>query len=118
MLKVLLAEDDDTMVSLLKTLLGMEGFQVATLMDQKGDPLETIRREKPDVVLLDIYLGDRNGLELLRQIRLSPDLKKVRVLMTSGIDRTEECLSAGADGFLLKPFMPEDLIHKLNAKKV
>jgi CheY-like chemotaxis protein len=115
MLKVLLAEDDETMVSLLKTLLGMEGFQVATLMDQRGDPLETIRREKPDVILLDIFLGDRNGLEILRQIRQSPDLKSTRVLVTSGIDRSEECLSAGADGFLLKPFMPEDLIRKLTA---
>jgi len=115
MLKVLLAEDDDTMVSLLKTLLGMEGFQVATLMDQRGDPLETIRREKPDVILMDIFLGDRNGLEILRQIRQSPDLKSTRVLVTSGIDRSEECLSAGADGFLLKPFMPEDLIRKLAA---
>jgi DNA-binding response OmpR family regulator len=114
MRKVLLAEDDDTMVSLLKTLLGMEGFQVATLMDQKGDPLETIRREKPDVVLLDIFLGDRNGLEILHRIRQSADLKTTRVLMTSGIDRKEECLSAGADGFLLKPFMPEDLIRKLH----
>jgi len=117
MLKVLLAEDDDTMVSLLKTLLGIEGFQVATLMDQKGDPLETIRREKPDVVLLDIFLGDRNGLEILHRIRQSADLKSTRVLMTSGIDRKDECLAAGADGFLLKPFMPEDLIRKLTTGK-
>ena len=115
MLKVLLAEDDFTMVSLLKTLLGMEGYQVTTLMDQTGSPLETIRREKPDVLLLDIFLGDQNGLELLRQIRQAHDLKAMRVVMTSGIDKREECLAAGADSFLLKPYMPDDLIRTLRS---
>jgi CheY-like chemotaxis protein len=111
--KVLLAEDDFTMVSLLKTLLGMEGYQVTTLLDQQGDLFENIRKEKPDVLLLDVYMGERNGVEILRQLRKTPDLKAIKVVMTSGIDKTDECLSAGADAFLLKPYMPEELIEKL-----
>lgn len=113
MAKVLLADDDFTMVSLLKTLLGMEGYQVTTLWDKKGDILDNIREEKPDILLIDIYLGDRNGIEVVRQIRQTPDLASLRVIMASGIDKTEECMAAGADSFLLKPYMPEELFTKL-----
>ena len=111
--KVLLAEDDITMVSLLKTLLEMEGYQVTTLLDQKGDLLENIRKEKPDVLLLDVYLGERNGVDILRQLRKSPDLKSIKVVMTSGIDKADECMAAGANAFLLKPYMPDELMEKL-----
>lgn len=113
MAKVLLADDDFTMVSLLKTLLGMEGYQVTTLWDKKGDILDNIREEKPDILLIDIYLGDRNGIEVVRQIRQTPDLASLRVIMASGIDKNEECMAAGADSFLLKPYMPEELFTKL-----
>jgi DNA-binding response OmpR family regulator len=115
MSKVLLADDDYTMVALLKTLLGMEGFQVATLLDQTGDILENIRSAKPDILLIDIFLGDRNGLDIVRQIRQMPDLNTLRIIMASGIDKTEECLAAGANDFLLKPYMPNELFEKLRA---
>ena len=109
MLKVLLADDDFTMVALLKTLLGMEGFQVTTLLDKTGNILENIRHEKPDVLLIDIFLGNCNGLDVVRQIRETPDMKDLKIVMVSGIDKTEECLAAGANAFLLKPYMPEEL---------
>jgi len=113
MLKVLLAEDDYSMVALLRTLLGMEGYQVVTLLDKPGDILENIRIANPDILLIDIYLGDRNGLDIVRQIRKMPELDSVRIIMASGIDKTEECLAAGADVFLLKPYMPNELFEKL-----
>jgi CheY-like chemotaxis protein len=115
MAKVLLADDDFTMVALLKTLLGMEGYQVATLLDKKGNILENIRNEKPDVLLLDIFLGHYNGLNVLRQIRKAPDMKDLKIIMVSGIDKTEECLAAGANAFLLKPYMPDDLFDLLRS---
>jgi DNA-binding response OmpR family regulator len=62
--KILLAEDDVTMVSLLKTLLKMEGFQVIVL-DANADVPAAVRREHPDVVLLDVHLSHQNGLEIL-----------------------------------------------------
>jgi CheY-like chemotaxis protein len=115
MKKVLLADDDYTMFSLLKTLLNMEGYQVTTLLDKPGDILENIRAAMPDVLLLDVYLGDRNGLDLVQQIRQTPDLKDIRIVMASGVDKTEECLAAGADVFLLKPYMPNELFDILRA---
>jgi two-component system, OmpR family, KDP operon response regulator KdpE len=115
MTKVLLADDDYTMVSLLKTLLGMEGYQVTTLLDKTGDILENIRKEKPDILLIDIFLGDRNGLDLVTVIRQEPDLAGLKIIMASGIDKHDACLTAGADGFLLKPYMPDDLFKMLRS---
>jgi len=115
MVKVLLAEDDRTMVSLLKTLLGMEGFQVITLAGETSDILEIVRREKPAIVLMDIFLGAENGIDILRKMRQMPDLTKVKVVMSSGMNLRDECLAAGANDFLLKPYMPDDLINILKS---
>lgn len=115
MQKILLADDDYTMVALLKTLLSMEGYQVATLLDKTGDVLENIRLAKPDVLLIDIYLGNCNGLDIVRQIRQTPEINRIKIIMASGIDKTEECLAAGADVFLLKPYMPNELFDILRS---
>jgi CheY-like chemotaxis protein len=115
MIKVLMADDDYTMVSLLKTLLDMDGYQVTTLMDKTGDILENIRVAKPDFLLIDIYLGDRNGMDVVRQIRQTPDLKGIKIIMASGADKAKECLAAGADMFLLKPYMPNELFDILRS---
>lgn len=110
--KVLLAEDDLTMISLLKTLLKMEGFDVVTLQTN-ADVLAVIRNEQPDVLLLDVHLGSQNGLEILSNIRSTQDVKETRVVMSSGANVKEECMSRGAFGFLMKPYMPDDLITLL-----
>ncbi len=114
MSKVLLAEDDATMVSLLKTLLKMEGFEVISL-DTDADVVEAVRREHPDVLLMDVHLSDQNGLDVLKSLREAES--RVRVVMTSGLNVRQECLDNGADGFLLKPFMPDDLIAILKNDK-
>jgi len=118
MLKVLLADDDFTMVSLLRTLLTMEGYQVETLLDKPGDIMENIRQINPDIFLVDIFLGDQNGLDLVKEIRSLPEMKSIRIIMASGIDKTQECLAAGASAFLLKPYMPDDLFRLLREQPI
>ena len=112
MAKILLAEDDITMVSLLKTLLKMEGFDVVAL-DDPMDVAEAVEREKPHALLMDVHLGGQNGMDILESIRSNKKNSRVRIVMTSGLNVKEECLSRGADMFLLKPFMPDDLIKAL-----
>jgi CheY-like chemotaxis protein len=112
MSKVMIAEDDTTMVSLLKTLLKMEGFETVVL-DVTANVPEAIRKERPDVLVLDVHLSHRSGLEILDSIRSSNDIKNVRVVMSSGANVKEECMTHGANGFLLKPYMPDDLISLL-----
>jgi len=113
MAKILLAEDDATMVSLLKTLLKMEGFEVVAL-DAKSDVVAAVQREKPDALFMDVHLGDQSGMKILEKIRKNHETSNVRVIMTSGMNVKDECMKRGANAFLLKPFMPDDLLSALN----
>lgn len=113
--KILLADDDRTIISLLKTLLGMEGFEVVVSAGKGSDLIEAVRREMPAIVLMDIFLGEENGIDLVRKLRRMPDLAGTKMIMTSGLDLQEECLAAGANDFLLKPYMPEELVRKLKS---
>ncbi|MEW6179723.1 MAG: response regulator [Chloroflexota bacterium] len=115
MKKVLIIEDDISMRSLLKTLLEIENFQVS-VVDVKNDLdfIAEIQKNDPDVILMDVNLKNINGMAILRDIRqYGSSRKHYKVIMTSGEDRKQECLMAGADDFLLKPYMPADLIQKL-----
>ena len=111
-IKVMLAEDDLTMINLLKTLLKMEGFDVIVL-DANDDIVKAVSDYCPDALLMDVHLSNQNGLEILNSIRRSPNVCDTRIIMTSGLNLKEECLKSGANGFLLKPFMPDDLIQML-----
>jgi DNA-binding response OmpR family regulator len=113
--KVMLVEDDVTMRAVLRTLLEIEGYQVAlTQANQQIDGLiQSIRDEKPDVLLLDVHLRDISGLDVITRIRADSGISGVRVIMTSGMDVKDRCMSAGADDFLLKPYMPDELMQKL-----
>ncbi|MDR3575121.1 MAG: response regulator [Anaerolineaceae bacterium] len=114
MKKVMLVDDDLTMRSLLKTLLELEGYQVIAKGD--GDEsvlIETIRQEKPNVLILDVFLHRANGLNLLNTIRQAADIHDTTVLMTSGMDVKDQCIEKGANGFLLKPYMPDELTNWL-----
>jgi DNA-binding response OmpR family regulator len=110
MAKVMLIEDDVSMVYLLKTLLNLEGFDVCPQVDL-GDIIGSIRAENPDLLLMDIHLVGINGLDLLRKIRTFDDMKNVIVIMSSGMYLEKEAMDAGANAFMLKPFMPDDLIQ-------
>lgn len=112
MAKVMLAEDDPTMVNLLKTLLKMEGYDVIAI-EADADVLKEMRHSRPDVLLLDVHLSGRNGLDILDVIRNARDLVQARVIMTSGMNLKQECMDHKANDFLLKPYMPDDLIAML-----
>jgi DNA-binding response OmpR family regulator len=109
MAKILLAEDDHTMIALLRTLLHMEGFEVS-VADVDEDIPALILREKPDVLFMDVHLGQHSGLEFVESIRKDPQFADLRIIMTSGLNLREECLERGANDFILKPFMPDDLL--------
>ena len=110
--KILLAEDDHTMVSLLKTLLKMEGFEVVAL-DVNANVPDVVQHENPDVLLMDVHLGHQSGMDIVQAIRNNPALANVRIVMTSGLNVKDECLKYGANHFLLKHFMPDDLLKVL-----
>ena len=114
MSKVLVVDDDRTMVSLLKTLLELDGYEVV----QAGTAnrfWEQLEQEHPDLVLLDVYLQDQDGFDLVRELRNRSDtsVAQLPVIMTSGMEVSSKCRDAGADDFLLKPYDPEQLLDKI-----
>jgi len=114
MSKVMLIEDDHTMIGLLTTLLGIEGYDVIAFRGD-GEVLSVIGREQPDVILLDVNLKNLgnemdNGFDLLAAIRGNSELCHISVIVSSGMNYQEESKSAGADGFIMKPYMPDDLL--------
>jgi DNA-binding response OmpR family regulator len=114
-IKIMVIEDDQTMQKLLQTLLEFEGFRVAVLEKEEtlGHTIAAIRQERPEIVLLDYYLRKLNGLELLSAIRKDEEIGSIGVIITSGADVASLCLDAGANSFILKPFMADELVKTI-----
>ena len=103
--RILIIDDDPSGTQLLITLLGFEGYEGFKPQDWEN-PLSDIEQERPDLVLMDVRLINRDGVELLRQLRAhsDPAVARTPVLMMSAEDHSARCRNAGANGFLEKPF--------------
>lgn len=114
--KILLIDDDKTMIALLGKLLQFEGFDVISFDGQEDldDIVDLVRRESPAIILIDVYLKDINGFDVLNRFQIEKGLPDTRIIMTSGMDFNSQCQSEGAHGFIQKPFMPEELVNKIN----
>jgi CheY-like chemotaxis protein len=113
MAKLLLVEDQEAMRRSLTTLLSLDGHLVLTA-ENLAEAQRVLLEECVDLVLLDVFLSGKDepetsGYEILDFIQRTPALNQTQVIMTSGMDYTRQTLEAGADGFLQKPYMPEDL---------
>jgi DNA-binding response OmpR family regulator len=106
--KVLIVEDDRTTVKLLKTLLELDGFEVASATSGHTG-VEMAQAARPDIILVDYHLSDIAGVDLVKQVRAIPALTTVPIVVTSGLNVQDEALQAGANSFLVKPFEPGTL---------
>lgn len=112
--KVMLVDDDRTTVTLLETLLSLDGFDVV-LAARGSEVLEKARHEHPDAFLIDYHLsGGVQGTEIVKQLRAEPTFQHAPIIITSGMNVEDAALSAGANLFLLKPFDPAQLPALLN----
>ncbi len=113
--KVMVIEDDANMFSLLKMLLECEGDEVILWEGEEHiqDTIDSLCQEKPDLILMDVHLRHLNGFDVLHSLRKEPELDGVRVLIASGVEMTDRSQEEGADGFILKPFMPDELLDKI-----
>ena len=110
--RVLIIDDDITMSSLLRTLLELEGYTV--LESREWDDLaKSIISQSPDVVIMDYILPGVEGLEVLSDLNSQNRENHFRIIMTSGMNVEEECLEAGANSFILKPYAPDALLIKV-----
>jgi DNA-binding response OmpR family regulator len=111
MAKIVIVENDEDIAPLLQQLLELEGHSTVLIKDP-GKAASTIRKERPALVYLDVRLTeDIDGFDVLEEIRAEKN--EVPVLMCSGLDVEDECLRAGADAFMLKPFDFNDLLESV-----
>jgi DNA-binding response OmpR family regulator len=109
---VVVVDDDQVFSGLLKTVLELEGYQV-TLVPRPDEVLPAVRQVMPALLLMDVHAGRGDTLSVLRALRADDAFQGVSVVMTSGMDRSVECLAAGADAFILKPFSTSELLAKV-----
>jgi DNA-binding response OmpR family regulator len=112
--KILIVDDDTMMLSLLTTLMQLEGNEIATVT-RPTEIVPAVEREQPALILMDYHLADGNVMEALTELRSREEFNAIRVLVSSGMDHERACLEAGADDFILKPFRPAQLLERINA---
>lgn len=114
-MRVLVAEDDSSLGEFLKRGLELQGYEVEWVADGEA-ALEKASEEHPDLVLLDLSLPRRDGMEVLSELRARQEDCAVLVLTgRSGLKVRVECLDLGADDCLLKPFSYFELTARCRA---
>lgn len=114
--KILVVEDEGMIQQVLAMRLKVNHFQVLLAGDGE-EGLAMIRKEKPDLVVLDLMLPKVNGYELCRMIKFDEALKSIPVIILSALERSidrERASEAGADAYFIKPFDLSLLVVKIN----
>jgi DNA-binding response OmpR family regulator len=115
MKKILLIEDDADLFALIQFNLEKEGFQFAGSQTGKG-AIELCRREKPDLVILDIMLPDSDGLDICKRLRAHPELSHLPIIfLTARATETDRIvgLELGANDYIVKPFFVRELVARV-----
>jgi two-component system phosphate regulon response regulator PhoB len=115
--RILVVDDEPDIVALVAYHLAKSGYRVSTA-SSGTEALETARRDRPALVVLDLMLPGMSGLDVLEQLRAADATRGVAVLMLTA--RREEPdrirgLSLGADDYLTKPFSPQELVLRIGA---
>ena len=113
--KILVADDEPNIVISLEFLMKREGHEVLVARDGV-QALETIRRERPDLVLLDVMMPGKTGFEVCQAVRADEALAGTRILLLTAKGRDTDVaqgLGLGADGYMTKPFSTKELAARV-----
>jgi len=113
--KILVADDEPNIVISLEYLLKREGYTVLLARDGQ-QALDTIIRERPDLVLLDVMMPGKSGFEVCQAVRASEDLQGTKILMLTAKGRDTDVAKGtalGADDYMTKPFSTRELVEKV-----
>lgn len=114
-MKILIVEDDEDMIHILRSILELEGYEIAYAGDGE-EGLKAIGEYKPNLVILDLILPKIDGNEICRRVKKDPELSKIPIIMLTAKGTTRDELEGvmdGADDYITKPFNPLDLIETI-----
>jgi DNA-binding response OmpR family regulator len=111
---ILVVDDEKRLVSLVESYLKQEGYRVATAHNGK-EALTAARRDKPDLIVLDVMMPEMDGYEFMRKHRAESNTPII--LLTARVDDEEKVigLEVGADDYMTKPFRPRELVARVRA---
>jgi len=112
---ILVVDDDRRVIDLLQISLTQNGYKVNTALTGE-DGLESVRREPPDLIILDLRLPKKTGFEVCAALKSSKDTAHIPIVMVSAsaeVDARLQGLMHGADDYLTKPFSPKELLIKV-----
>jgi DNA-binding response OmpR family regulator len=113
MVKVLIVDDDEDLLEMVTLMLKASGMQVSSL-NAGASFFETLGKEQPDIVLMDIFLGDSDGRQLCKQLKSSADYTGIPVFLYSAGDITRASIvESNADYFMSKPFEMTHLVNRI-----
>jgi len=115
--RILVVDDDKEIVRLMRAYLEQAGFEVLVAYDGEM-ALHAVRRERPDLVVLDLMLPNRDGREITRLVRGDPAVASTPILMlTARVEDTDKIvgLELGADDYVTKPFNPQVVVARVRA---
>ncbi len=115
MKKVLIIDDHPDLLEVLTWTLEMMGFSVVSANTGMGGVTKAVE-EKPQLILMDIMMPDMDGRETTRMIRANRETEKIPILAITALCRESEqqnCIKAGCNYYILKPFTPEKLLEKI-----
>ncbi|MDF1527160.1 MAG: response regulator [bacterium] len=115
--KILIVEDVQMFVQIQKTLLNRQDFTLLTARSGQG-ALDAARQEKPDLILLDLYMPDMNGYDVCRELKSDPATEHIPILIIitgDAEDLKEMCIEAGCDGHLTKPIRKDTFIPAIES---
>ncbi len=115
--RVVCIEDEPEMIDLVKLILGRKGFDLIGAVGGR-EGLETVRKLKPDLVLLDLMMPDMDGWEVYQQMKADEELKNIPVIVVTAkaqsIDKVLGLHIAKVDDYVTKPFGPQELLQSVN----
>src|SRR5918998_6132910 len=113
--RVLVVDDDTALAEMLGIVLRGEGFEPTFCGDGNG-ALEAFRTARPDLVLLDLMLPGRDGIEVCRLIRAESGVPIVMLTAKSDTVDVVVGLESGADDYVVKPFKPKEVVARIRAR--
>jgi DNA-binding response OmpR family regulator len=113
MFKILVIDDDVDLLFLGSSMLRQKGFEVHSLA-RPENVLHVVKSFRPDLILLDIKLGDYDGRDLCRQLKNNPETKDIKIILYSAFPETSvDVMKYGADDFIMKPYEMDYLIGRI-----
>ena len=110
---VLVIDDNEDILSMLQAMLQHKGYQV-TILDKTHELIQTVKNLQPDVILMDKLLSGSDGCEFCKELKADAVLALIPVIMISAHPQAKvECLAAGADFFIEKPFEMNHLLQTI-----